>query len=90
MTALASSTAPEGVPKAYTAQIKDSFAYESTVKRWPTIITGVIDDISKAINQKGLSEEAVKQGKSIIEEIGALKYDVQHDRPLRNIPRMVS
>lgn len=29
------------------ASVKDSFAYESTVRRWPIILTTVIDELSK-------------------------------------------
>ncbi|GAA6022458.1 hypothetical protein JCM10207_004400 [Rhodosporidiobolus poonsookiae] len=73
-----------------------SFAYESTVKRWPIILTGIIDDIAKINGQLSPSpsnptptdddKQKVDEGKKLIEEIGQLIYEMRHDRELSPIP----
>ncbi|KAF2226697.1 hypothetical protein BDZ85DRAFT_256615 [Elsinoe ampelina] len=60
---------------------QNSFAYQSARDRWPIIITGVIDDVHKAV---GASEEAGAEwdGKQVISKLAALKYELQHNREL--------
>lgn len=78
---------------------KNSFAYETVLKRWPIILTNIIDtiyrrnhDFSLAIAEKDPSGEDVRitqatidEGKAIIERIGKLKYEMARDRPLEPI-----
>ena len=66
------------------------------MKRWPVILTGIIDTIYKLDHELGVSlhtlpagsdevtaaEEKIKEGKGIIEKISKLKYDMARDRPL--------
>lgn len=43
--------------------------------------TGAIDDVFRAVS-KTEDPEAQAEGKKIIEQLGALKYEVEHDRKL--------
>lgn len=63
----------------------DSFAYESTVKRWPAILTGVVSELAAVIH---LSRDAdlLSQGQAVIAAIGALIYEMRHDRQLLPLP----
>ncbi|KAK9483710.1 hypothetical protein V1527DRAFT_453882 [Lipomyces starkeyi] len=64
----------------YMTSDPDSFAYTSARSRWPVILTGIVDDLSRStIESDG---EKAEEGKVLIEKIGALKYDVEHDRTL--------
>ncbi|BGP43169.1 Hairy/enhancer-of-split with YRPW motif protein 2 [Rhodotorula kratochvilovae] len=69
------------------ASQKESFAYESTVKRWPIILTGVVDELSRLNGELFASKEEsdvekVKEGKELIHAIGGLIYEMRHDREL--------
>lgn len=69
-------------------------SYETVVKRWPIILTGIIDTIYKLDHEIGVSlptlpagseeaariEEKIKEGKAVIERISKLKYDMARDR----------
>ncbi|KXJ92562.1 hypothetical protein Micbo1qcDRAFT_188133 [Microdochium bolleyi] len=68
----------------YATSDKTSFAYISARDRWPVIITGAIDDVHRTIMA---SEDAEKtaEGKKILEDLVALKYELQHDRKLSPI-----
>ncbi|KAI0799597.1 hypothetical protein BC629DRAFT_1497088 [Irpex lacteus] len=77
----------------------DKSGYETVVKRWPIILTGIIDtiyradhDISVALPSlaAGSTEEVeaqakISEGKGIIEKISKLKYDMARDRPLEYV-----
>ncbi|PHH90636.1 hypothetical protein CDD83_3041 [Cordyceps sp. RAO-2017] len=67
-------------PKSITSDPK-SFAHDSVRSRWPIILTGAVDDVYRTISK---TEDAEKQaeGKKIVEQLGSLKYEVQHDRKL--------
>ncbi|QRW26269.1 hypothetical protein RhiXN_11930 [Rhizoctonia solani] len=66
---------------------KDSFAYATVVKRWPVIITNIIDTVYRAVDAEGNSSpEKVAEGKALISQLSKLKYDMSHDRPLAEIP----
>lgn len=71
------------------AQDKSSFAYESTVHRWPAILTQVIDGIysaNHALSYSRTNQSAkIEEGKKIIEKVAALKHDMSRDRPLEPI-----
>ncbi|PWN52319.1 DUF89-domain-containing protein [Violaceomyces palustris] len=68
---------------------KESFAYESTVHRWPAILTQCIDSIYQASYALSYSRtnqsEKINEGKVIIEKISGLKHDMSRDRPLEKI-----
>ncbi|EIW56647.1 DUF89 domain-containing protein [Trametes versicolor FP-101664 SS1] len=79
--------------------IKGSFAFETVIKRWPVILTGIIDNIYCRNHDLGVSlrdktdeaekatiEEIITEGKAIIGLVGQVKYDMARDRPLEPIP----
>lgn len=51
------------------ASQRTSFAYESTVKRWPTILTGVIDELATLNGQlvADAHKDKLAQSKEIIQ-----------------------
>ncbi|KAL8688640.1 MAG: hypothetical protein Q9224_004834 [Gallowayella concinna] len=65
----------------YTTSDETSFAYVSARDRWPVILTGAIDDIHRAISTCK-DEEKVADGKTIVEGLTKLKYELQHNRSL--------
>ena len=63
------------------------------VKRWPVILTTVIDSVySENHELTGLLDEADKleEGKTIIATISRLKYDMARDRTLEYVPSTFS
>ncbi|KAJ9641159.1 Hairy/enhancer-of-split with YRPW motif protein 2 [Knufia peltigerae] len=73
------------IPK-YQTSDPTSFAYKSARERWPAIITGAIDDVTRSVSAlPGDAEDAVAEGKRIISSLGSLKYELQHDRALVEI-----
>ncbi|KAL8377445.1 hypothetical protein RB595_008228 [Gaeumannomyces hyphopodioides] len=69
----------------YSTGDKTSFAYISARERWPIIITQAIDDVYRSVAQTDDSAKTT-EGRSIINELAQLKYQVQHDRQLTPIP----
>ncbi|KIK09488.1 hypothetical protein K443DRAFT_82818 [Laccaria amethystina LaAM-08-1] len=74
-------------------------SYETVVRRWPIIITGVIDDVHQACHLLSLESQKVSEelkasdsstksdeGKEIIAKISKLKYQMGRDHPLDPIP----
>ncbi|KAI0196675.1 hypothetical protein EV127DRAFT_450524 [Xylaria flabelliformis] len=70
---------------AYLTSDKTSFAYISARDRWPIIVTGAIDDTYRSIAQCDNNAEKSEEGKTIVEELAVLKYEMQHDRKLTPI-----
>ncbi|GJN86308.1 hypothetical protein PLIIFM63780_009887 [Purpureocillium lilacinum] len=70
-------------PKSVTSD-PTSFASDSVRQRWPVILTGAVDDVYRAISKTDDPEKQT-EGKKIVEQLGALKYEVQHDRKLSPI-----
>ncbi|KAI7951089.1 hypothetical protein MJO29_009763 [Puccinia striiformis f. sp. tritici] len=78
----------------YSASKKDSFAFESATKRWPKILTQVIDHLVDQNNQlldqqsdpSSSDSDSLKtklaQGKAIISLISGLKYEAARDKEL--------
>ncbi|KAH8174436.1 protein-glutamate O-methyltransferase C1393.13 [Sarocladium implicatum] len=64
---------------------KTSFANESVYRRWPVILTGVIDDLHRA-SAKTTDAEKQTEAKSLIEQVASLKYESLHDRKLTPLP----
>lgn len=73
----------------YSAAVKNSFAYNTTIQRWPSILTQVIDGLFQrchALSANGTSSNAkVNEAKSIIEQISQLKYELTHNKALKPI-----
>ncbi|KAF9446541.1 DUF89 domain-containing protein [Macrolepiota fuliginosa MF-IS2] len=76
---------------------KNGFSYETVLKRWPIIITGVIDELHQQCHnlslelQKGagprdILEAKIKEALAIVNEISKLKYEMARDRPLNPVP----
>ncbi|KAI0651281.1 DUF89 domain-containing protein [Trametes meyenii] len=77
---------------------RNSFAFETVLRRWPVILTGIIDNIycrnhelgvslaSKTDEEKAAIEEVIEEGKKIIGLVGQVKYDMARDRVLEPIP----
>lgn len=67
--------------------VKDSFAYDTAVRRWPAILTQVVDAMYRECHRRSQNNtsEEVDEGKAIIEKISELKYELTHDRPLRTL-----
>ncbi|KAI9435580.1 DUF89 domain-containing protein [Lactarius indigo] len=64
-------------------------SYETVVKRWPVILTSVIDSVYSVNHElTNLPDKAAKleEGKALIATIGRLKYEMARDRPLEPIP----
>ena len=80
----------------YKTSDKTSFAYVSARDRWPVILvsaepcvenaclqgqTGAIDDVHRAV--VACEDESKRnEGKSIVEGLAKLKYELQHNRAL--------
>ncbi|EEH36150.1 DUF89 domain-containing protein [Paracoccidioides lutzii Pb01] len=58
-----------------------SFAYVSARDRWPVILTGAIDDLSRTLFEVA-NDDKRKEGKEIVGKLAELKYELQHDRKL--------
>ncbi|KAI9482649.1 MAG: hypothetical protein EXX96DRAFT_117673 [Benjaminiella poitrasii] len=68
---------------AYRATNKESFAYETTIRRWPIIIDGVINDVKQTISTS--AKERAEEGTTIIKAFEDLKKEMAEDKPLRPI-----
>lgn len=74
---------------------KISNRYETVIKRWPVIITGVIDQLHNACHVYSLQSQQpnakedvdakIAEGKGIIEQISKLKYQMARDHPLESV-----
>ena len=70
------------------------FSYETVVKRWPIIITGVVNylhnkchTLSLDLNsldgeERAVIEKKLAEGTEIIEKVSKLKYEMARDRAL--------
>ncbi|WFD05518.1 hypothetical protein MVES1_000848 [Malassezia vespertilionis] len=69
----------------YNTAVKDSFAYDTAIRRWPSILTQAVDSTYRRCHElatQGAHNAHVEEAKSIIEKIGELKHDLMHDKPL--------
>ncbi|KAI9493636.1 hypothetical protein BDB00DRAFT_787743 [Zychaea mexicana] len=69
---------------AYRGADKGSFAWDSTVRRWPIILDNAIADLEKEVQQT-TDDKARQEGKTILDAIADLKNEIAADRPLRLI-----
>ncbi|KAG1774711.1 hypothetical protein EV702DRAFT_1122165 [Suillus placidus] len=78
------------------------FSYDTVVKRWPIILTNIIDHVHRLLHGMTLEAQQVrdldlsraeelskktKEGQEIISEISRLKYRMARDHELENIPQ---
>ncbi|KDQ17073.1 hypothetical protein BOTBODRAFT_30461, partial [Botryobasidium botryosum FD-172 SS1] len=72
---------------------RECFAYETVTKRWPVILTGIIDNIYRFNHNLATStadgatvhEARIAEGKDIISLKSKLKYEMGRDKPLELI-----
>ncbi|RXW22785.1 hypothetical protein EST38_g3065 [Candolleomyces aberdarensis] len=80
----------------------DKAGYDTVIKRWPIIITNIIDELHNACHflvlesqklegdaaspEKKVLEEKVAEGNGIVSKISKLKYEMARDRALEPIP----
>lgn len=75
-------------PAPWSASDKTSFAFESTARRWPTILTQAIDGLYQAaaalssLSSADDTAAKVEESKQIIAKVSQLKHDIGRDRPL--------
>ncbi|KAK7035393.1 Hairy/enhancer-of-split with YRPW motif protein 2 [Paramarasmius palmivorus] len=73
------------------------FSYETVVKRWPIILTSIVDQLHRENHNLHLTltgeapnpiiEKKVSEGKDIIEKVSKLKYEMARDHALVPIPQ---
>ncbi|KXS12163.1 DUF89-domain-containing protein [Gonapodya prolifera JEL478] len=61
----------------------DTFPFETAVRRWPSILTSVVNDVYKTLGDG--SDPRTRQAKDIIAEVGKLRHEVMRDMTLRSI-----
>lgn len=71
---------------------KEGFSYETVQKRWPIILTGVVNQIhlenhdlfvdSKQADGKDPQDAKLAEGKALIEKVSKLKYEMGRDHVL--------
>ena len=67
---------------AYRGSDKGSFAWDSTVRRWPIILDNAIADLEKAV-EKSTDDATRKEGKAVLNAIVDLKNEMAADKALR-------
>ncbi|EKM77045.1 hypothetical protein AGABI1DRAFT_108419 [Agaricus bisporus var. burnettii JB137-S8] len=76
---------------------KKGFSYETVLRRWPTILTGVIDELNQQCHgislmikegsvPKEVGDVKIEEASSIMNKISMLKYEMTRDKPLNPIP----
>ena len=63
-------------------------SYETVVRRWPVILTTVIDSVySENHELTGVpdKDDKLEEGKAMIATLSRLKYDMARDRPLEYV-----
>ncbi|KAF5352938.1 hypothetical protein D9758_007873 [Tetrapyrgos nigripes] len=78
---------------------KSGFSYETVLKRWPIILTSIVDqlhrenhDLHQSTQQetdssrKATLEKKLEESKSIIEQVSKLKYQMARDHVMEPIP----
>lgn len=79
---MSSSVTPNNPPyPAFRATNKESFAYETTIRRWPIIIDSAIKDVKQTIAET--SAERAQEGASIVAALEAIKQELIDEKPLR-------
>lgn len=68
---------------AYRATDKNSFAYDSTIRRWPIILDGIITDLQSTIAES--SADKAQEGQQLIHAVEQIKSEMAADKQLRYI-----
>ncbi|KAI3402616.1 HRT2 [Candida oxycetoniae] len=69
------------LPPPYYNDDKNSFAYSTVHKRWPTIIQGAIDDVQETIASN--KEQLQDSGSIILDQLKQVLSDMEHDAKVR-------
>ncbi|KAH9025837.1 hypothetical protein EDB85DRAFT_2177521, partial [Lactarius pseudohatsudake] len=68
----------------------DKAGYETVIKRWPVILTTVIDSVysvnHELTNLPDKKAAKLEEGKALIAAMSRLKYEMAQDKPLKPIP----
>ncbi|KAH9019181.1 hypothetical protein EDB85DRAFT_2075854 [Lactarius pseudohatsudake] len=68
----------------------DKAGYETVIKRWPVILTTVIDSVysvnHELTNLPDKKAAKLEEGKALIAAMSRLKYEMARDKPLEPIP----
>lgn len=67
---------------AYRATNKESFAYDTAIRRWPIILDSAITDVKQTIAEE-TNEERAKEGLDIVKRIEQIKTELAQDAVLR-------
>jgi hypothetical protein len=67
---------------AYRATNKESFAYDTTVRRWPIIIDSAIKDVQQTMAETKDKKRA-EEGQRIVDALEEIKTEMAADKPLR-------
>ncbi|TRM60293.1 hypothetical protein BD626DRAFT_407754, partial [Schizophyllum amplum] len=75
--------------------VLNSFSYKTVNTRWPVILTGVIDTVCNFNHElhvqaadeatANANADKIAQGRSIIEQISKLKYEMARDKELQTL-----
>ncbi|KAL3275547.1 hypothetical protein HHI36_020306 [Cryptolaemus montrouzieri] len=70
-----------------TAFFRRSFAFRTVRDRWPVLLTKIIDNLSQNKDEisKEYGIEAQEDIKAVIGKLSRLKYEIQTNKPLKNI-----
>lgn len=82
--------------RSWKSVMNKSPSYETVLRRWPTIITSVIDELHQqchnlslvlknGVDPKDVLEAKIKEALGIVNEISKLKYEMARDRPLKSV-----
>ncbi|KAK8103201.1 hypothetical protein PG984_016347 [Apiospora sp. TS-2023a] len=71
-----SQSATNNSPAPYSTADPSSFGYETARTRWPIIVTGVVDDLTKAVFQHVHVQEKVDEGCALIATLQTLKTEI--------------
>lgn len=72
------------LPRPYFNNDKKSFAYDSVIRRWPAILAEAIDDLHRTIVET-TDESKVQEGKTILQSIVSLRYNIEHNREIERM-----
>jgi hypothetical protein len=70
------------------------------LRRWPTILTGVIDELNQQCHEislmikegsvpRDVADVRIKEATSIMNEISMLKHEMTRDKPLKSVSSFV-
>ncbi|TPX32820.1 hypothetical protein SmJEL517_g04111 [Synchytrium microbalum] len=74
---------PSAIPRtALSGSRPNTFAYDTLKDRMPVTLTQAIDELSRSFHEGQPDDDKTAKVKAIIASLGAIKYDLTHDKPL--------